>query len=539
MFKFIFLLSFTLACANAEITLEDITSKPPSRAKNFMIWQYLNQDISPKEADEAFYQIDGVSDNLLNTYAKKSNKNEIIETLTCMKQTNLLEIKDKDCLELAITPSKTLSMTKEQREVLVEKIDSKIVKEWLKIQSEPNSLKAYEPYSANAILTLFNSSTQSYRREKLNIFLDDSFLNKLSSSWKISQFIQIIVNDDTLDKLQISLLNLDGTKLNSQNNFLLALNHLKHSSNKVALKYFELSLKKATNKMDVDKNNFWMYKTTDDKKYLNQLLLSMDINIYSLYAYEIMNKKIENYFTSVKTTDQKSEKNLDDPFDLIYILDEIKSTPKSKLFDLASAYNQKDMVAIQTIILEKAYDYKIHGFVMPYDQYLNDVSNEEKAFIYAIMKQESHLIPSAISRSYALGLMQIMPFLVDSISKNYKEPIRTYSDMFIPKNNLNYALEHLAWMRKSLYHPLFMAYAYNGGMGFFKRHLLDGAFNEGKYEPFLSMELMANAESREYGKKVLANYVMYRKILGESISIVHLFDILTQPKKTDRFRVQG
>ena len=59
------------------------------------------------------------------------------------------------------------------------------------------------------------------------------------------------------------------------------------------------------------------------------------------------------------------------------------------------------------------------------------------------------------------------------------------------------------------------------------------------FSPFLSMEMMASSESREYGKKVLANYVMYKKILGEEISIVNLFDTLMQPKRTDRFREQG
>ena len=91
--------------------------------------------------------------------------------------------------------------------------------------------------------------------------------------------------------------------------------------------------------------------------------------------------------------------------------------------------------------------------------------------------------------------------------------------MFKPSYNIKYALKHLKWMKKSLYHPLFIAYAYNGGMGFFKKHLKTGAFTKGKYEPFLSMELMSNKESREYGKKVLSNYVMYKKILGEEVSI--------------------
>ena len=48
-----------------------------------------------------------------------------------------------------------------------------------------------------------------------------------------------------------------------------------------------------------------------------------------------------------------------------------------------------------------------------------------------------------------------------------------------------------------------------------------------------------HTESREYGKKVLANYVMYKKILNEEISIIDLFDSLKEPKKTDRFRVSN
>ncbi|MFT7004682.1 MAG: soluble lytic murein transglycosylase, partial [Sulfurimonas sp.] len=189
--------------------------------------------------------------------------------------------------------------------------------------------------------------------------------------------------------------------------------------------------------------------------------------------------------------------------------------------------------------LEKVYKHRMHGYIMPYNRYLKNITTDEKALVYAIMRQESKLIPSALSSSYALGLMQLMPFVTDAISKQVKNPIKNYDEMFVPKNNINYALNHLKWMKKSLYHPLFMAYAYNGGMGFLRRYLETNTFNSGKYEPFLSMELMSNSQSREYGKKVLANYVMYKKIMGEDVSIIHLFDTLTNPKMTDRFREQG
>ena len=111
--------------------------------------------------------------------------------------------------------------------------------------------------------------------------------------------------------------------------------------------------------------------------------------------------------------------------------------------------------------------------------------------------------------------------------------------MFKPEVNIKYAIRHLEWMKKSLYHPLFMAYAYNGGMGFLRKHLKQGAFSIGAYEPFLSMELMSNSQSREYGKKVLANYVMYKKILGEDVSIIHLFQTLKDPIQTSRYGKQN
>ena len=541
MFK-IFILSFALlASLDANITLQEIESKPPSRAKNFMIWQYLQQDISPKEADKAYSLVKGKSHKIFKLYAKKTDKPEIKEKIACMKERKLLSIKDEKCLELAFSPYKTLSMTKQQRKNLSKKLKSKSRKELLKIQNEPYKQASYEDYDANTVLSMFIRTTSKHRRKNLNIDLSEEFINKLSSSWRISQFVKLVVHDDNLDKLQLSLLNLKGEKLNSKTNFYLALNHLKQQNNSKALHFFNLSKKKAKKKMDVDKNHFWMYKTTKDRKYLDKLLSSKDINIYTIYAYELQNKEFKNYFSAVEVNEKKAQMDIKNPFDWSSILKDIKSASPSseKLYELSKKYMQQEMIPVQTLILEKAYEYGMHGYVMPYNKYLKDVSKDEKALIYAIMRQESRFIPAALSRSYALGLMQIMPFVTDAISKQIENPIESYDEMFIPQNNINYALNHLEWMKKSLYHPLFMAYAYNGGMGFLRRHLEKGTFNSGKYEPFLSMELMSNSESREYGKKVLANYVMYKKVMGEEVSIVQLFDTLTNPKKTDRFRVQG
>ena len=65
-------------------------------------------------------------------------------------------------------------------------------------------------------------------------------------------------------------------------------------------------------------------------------------------------------------------------------------------------------------------------------------------------------------------------------------------------------------MDKRLNNPLFIAYAYNGGIGFTKRTLKKGLFKKGEYEPWLSMELIPYFETKNYGKKVLANYFVYQ-----------------------------
>ncbi|EQB40303.1 hypothetical protein M947_00470 [Sulfurimonas hongkongensis] len=538
MFK-LFLLLFISATLSADITLQDIKSKPASRMKNFMIWQFLKQDITPKEADEAYSLVKGKNYKIYKEYIKKTDNKEIKKRISCRGKKNLLSIKDEECLKLAFSLYKTLPMTNKQRELLALKVKEKSKKELLKIQCEPYTQEAYEKYDANTILTNFISTTKKHRRENLNIFLDETFINSLSSSWKISQFVEIVLHDEHLDKLKQSLFNLRGDNLNSKTNFHLALNHLLHNNKDGAISFFKLSMQKAKHRIDVDKNYFWIYKVSKDKKYLDELLKSSDINIYTLYAHEMQNKEVDNYFSAVETNDMKASRDLKNPFEWKSILKEIREAPQDKLYELSQEYMNQEMIPVQTMILERAYSYKMHGFIMPYSNYLRDIKNDEKALVYAIMRQESNFIPSALSTSYALGLMQIMPFLTDDLSKRVKEPVESYEDMFIPKNNINYALKHLAWMKKSLYHPLFVAYAYNGGMGFLKRHLESGTFSNSEYEPYLSMELMANNQSREYGKKVLANYVMYKKILGEEVSIIHLFDRLKHPSETDRFREQG
>ena len=544
MIKQLLFLSLISVTLSAEIKFQDILSKPAGRTKNFMIWQYLRQDITAKEADKAYALVKGNVYKIKKEYLKKSKNKKLLREKKCRSQRDLLSIKDKECFKLAMSPFKTLHLDDNTREKLLERLENQATKDQVKIQAEEYTEKAYKKYNANTILSMFISTTSKHRRSNLNLSLSEEFINhmfsKEASRWRKFALIKKIVNDDRLDKLQKSLLFVDFKNVDADANFLLGLNHLRHSTNvKKALKYFKQSRLKATVRINKDKNLFWMYKATKKKKYLKDLLASTDINIYTQYAHEILDEKIENYFYTLDVHDKKHHKNLHNPFVWDNIIQEIRQTPKEDLLNLAKSYKQKNMASVQSLIIEKASSFKMHSFIMPYDEYLQDISTDEKALVYALMRQESQLIPSALSRSFALGLMQIMPFVTDDLSKRIENPIKSYNDMFKPSYNIKYALKHLEWLNKTFYHPLFTAYAYNGGLGFLRKHLKAKTFRKGKYEPYLSMELMSNRESREYGKKVLSNYVMYKKVLGEEVSIVGLLENLTNPKKTDRYRSKG
>ncbi len=524
------------------VTLSEINSKPPSLAKNFLIWQYFKQDITSEQADAAFYQIRDVNRKLFFSYAKKSDRPEVAYTATCMKMKRKAVEKstDESCIKIAFSIGQAIYMTPEDRIRMAKIVDDSTTTELIKMLNNRELSDQLETYPPKLFLRLFNSSNASFRRNNFNQLFSKQQMQKLAASRGFTRALITAMTVSYMDQYLNSLLQVDGTDLDGNSNFFLGLNQLRHGNNPKAIEHFQIAHTKAYYRMDKDKTLFWQFLASKNDLILKKLASSVDINIYSLYAKEHYKMNLDNYFITLETSSKKSRYNLQDPFVWNRLLTEIKSTPKKELYDLAQQYDAPNLVPVQSFVVERASGYKLHGFVMPYDRYMKDLSIDDKALYYALMRQESRFVPAALSRSFALGLMQIMPFLVKALDKEVKYKRHSLHDMFDPRINLLYAKTHIKWLQYRVYHPLFIAYAYNGGIGFTKRHITQkGVFRKGSYEPFMSMELMSNSESREYGKKVLSNYVIYKRILGEKVSITHLFDSLTIPSKTDRFRKKG
>jgi len=510
------------------ITYEQISKMPRSNARNFYIWRYFKQDIPTSKAQKAFEKITFVTPKLFHAYAKKSPLKEMREASRCMKlsHTKLLKEKDIYCAATALTQYKAAKMGRKNREKLYKRIEPhfKDIASWL----EPMTKKDPTAYLLNkdpkTFIKIFTNAGGKYRKE-MDYDLPEEYLLKLSKEKGFNKTVSKIVTNNSLVKLQKSLLKLKDYDYSHKTTFFLAMNALKQKDEKLALKLIKKASKNAYYKMDIDKTTFWKYLITKDKKVLEKLSNSADNNVYSLYAKELTNKSLDTLLTDIKAENVKAKHSINTPFEWLTILRNIKKKSSSELKKYLNEFTTKELLPVNAFIQERIFKYQRHPYIIPYREYFKHQKLDTQALILAIGRQESRFIPPSISSAYALGVMQLMPFVANAIAKQKKESL-DLDDMFKPGKNLEYAQSHLKYLLNSLDNPLFIAYAYNAGMGFFNRVKKGGAFNGSQYDPFISMELIPYAETRKYGKKVLANYIIYKKLLGEPTSVVALLDKL-------------
>lgn len=149
----------------------------------------------------------------------------------------------------------------------------------------------------------------------------------------------------------------------------------------------------------------------------------------------------------------------------------------------------------------------------PYYKYVLSYSNRYKIpvnLIYAIMRQESMYDPECRSVSDAIGLMQIIPptgyYIAGRIGCKEFNPLMLYN-----KNlNIKFGSFYLKTLLNRFNDRKYLAIAsYNAGpnkVAHWKYHRLKGV---GK---LIFIDSIPLGETREYVKKVLANYYMYKAI---------------------------
>jgi len=521
--------------ANTPKDLSFFDDKPRSLVKDYYIYRYLKKPTTTSdEADKLLGQTSRMSMKLFHAYAKKLDDPAFKKVSKCLKMKLKPLLKsDDECLAIKFSIYSATKLDKKELKDVERRLNKYKISKALHVIYSNNPFESMVAGDSELFFTIFNNVGSKYRKKYLDHTVSKKKIKELENNWNINNTIKYTVTKRELKNFNKSLIYINrfSKVLSHESLFFLGLNALQLRYKKLAMAFFDESYKRAYYRMDKDKVLFWQFLVSKDKKYKKLIEKSFDLNIYTLLSGVKNNQVIVP--KTLKENHNYDEKN---PFGWTKLLKDSKGKNTKELEEMAKNFLYTNTLPHYSYLMEKASGYKKHYFPIPYTQYLKKTDKKRVALIMAIARQESRLIPSALSHSYALGMMQFMPFLARAIAKEQNIKNFDLDNMFDPKVALKFANVHLNWLERSLYHPLFIAYAYNGGIGFTKKLLQTNIFRKGDYEPFLSMELVYYDESRKYGKKVLANYVTYMQILGESISIYNLFEKLTIPEETDKFR---
>ena len=365
-----------------------------------------------------------------------------------------------------------------------------------------------------------------------DIALNKDFVDKLVRQKGFLNYIQNIIIKKSHTDLRMSLLRAEPSFVSDDLAFYLGLNALTFNDERAAFAFFERAYQSFRLQSHKDNALFWLYKISLKDEYLNTLANSASLNIYSIYAKELKNQPLTNFELLELSSNKNVNFNMQDPFAWQSLAAKISNSSEDSLKKMAENFKSKQSLPIYAYIMERVHNFKKNYFIMPYYEHLKDYPKQRQALILAIARQESRFIPTAISTSYALGIMQFMPFLANHIAKNeLKIPNFDQDDMFKPQIAYKFANHHLDYLEKNLSSVVFISYAYNGGIGFTNKMLQrDDMFKPGKFEPFLSMEFVPYKESRIYAKRVLANYIVYSHLLSGNIKISSIFESLIQNK---------
>ncbi len=497
-----------------------IHSMPQSVEKDYYIWRFLMQpSTTAAEAQAVIGEANAINLKLQEAYKARTG---MLPNVALRKKPvyigNEVERKKHE---------KELELSKEQW-----RIKSTRLKTIFQSADPFFDWSRQEPYVQCFV---FNQCGKA-KRKYFDRILSREHYQQLTTDPGFNESIKLILSEN-YPNLRYSLYYppASNNKLTAETLSSIAMDALRNGNLQVAADYFEQARRRGGKQEAIDQASFWIYQITGKEGYLKRIVQANDVNLYALAARDILHAPYPPIITPKLPRKDISGFDSQNPIHWAVIKNRIYGHGFD-LNRLAESLESDETVGVYSYIQTNISKHKKHYFPMPYRDVMQRFPKERQALIYAIARQESRFVPAAVSRSFALGLMQFMPFLIDHVSKELGERI-DYDDIFNPRRAIIYADHHLDYLTTYLYNPLFIAYAYNGGIGFTRRMLEKGnLFREGKYEPYLSIERVPNDEAREYGKKVLTNYVIYLNKLGIAARVTPILKELTDPSRTDKFR---
>jgi len=135
--------------------------------------------------------------------------------------------------------------------------------------------------------------------------------------------------------------------------------------------------------------------------------------------------------------------------------------------------------------------------------------------LYGLIRTESYFVSDAVSRSGAVGLVQLMaPTAEDMANRiarsggpDYRNPAINLKD---PETSIHIGSYYLRYLIGQMGNPMLALLAYNGGMGRVRRWLAADRQQAGGALPYdLFLESIDISETRDYGRQVLSAASVY------------------------------
>jgi TolA-binding protein len=204
---------------------------------------------------------------------------------------------------------------------------------------------------------------------------------------------------------------------------------------------------------------------------------------------------------------------------LLEIFDDEKINKKFKMYLLAKSGNY--IKAIRTAFFSIGHEQKPnhkdiffqYAFPLAYADLIFDRAGKKQKvdpmLVHSLIRQESFYQKDIVSKVGAIGLMQVMPSTARAIARELNiRPPRRY-DMMQPSTNITLGVYYMEQVFSQFDNNMINAIAsYNAGPGAVKKWVNKFSFED----PDFYVESIPYEETRNYVKKVLNNYWIYREL---------------------------
>lgn len=161
-------------------------------------------------------------------------------------------------------------------------------------------------------------------------------------------------------------------------------------------------------------------------------------------------------------------------------------------------------VLFNNLIMKMIYIKKYEDIVYKYSQ----INNIDPMLTFAVIKAESNFNSNAVSKSNAIGLMQLMENTAVEVGNNINETIKK-EQLYNPEINIKIGTKYLAELLERYDNNLNLTLAaYNAGIGNVDEWIKNGTIKADGSD----IENIPFKETNNYVRKILRDYEIYKSI---------------------------